>query len=106
MVFEGQRQERLRLFGHVKLKNGEVISIDEASTRLKASLTQNPNRRILPILPADILEWHMPETFTDCLTSIGEVDVPKHRAYPALGLGEGDVLRDPKLRYVHPSLRQ
>jgi hypothetical protein len=107
MVFEGRRQERLRLFGYVKLKSGEVISIDEASTRLKASITQNPTKRILPILPEDVLEWHQPETFRDCINSVGEVDVPKEHEYPALGLSEGDVLRDPKTRpsYLHPALR-
>jgi hypothetical protein len=104
MVFEGQRRERLRLFGHVKLKNGEVISIDEASTRLKASLTQNPNKRILPILPEDIDEWHAPESFTDTVLSIGEVDCLD--IYPALGLFPGVVLRDPKLRYVDQVLRR
>ena len=37
----------MRLFGHVKLKNGEIISIDDACTRLKAGLSENPNKKVL-----------------------------------------------------------
>ena len=41
------RKEYMRLFGHVKLKNGEIISIDDACTRLKAGLSENPNKKVL-----------------------------------------------------------
>lgn len=107
LVFEGQRQERLRLFGYVRLKSGETLSVDNALVRLKAGLTENPNKRILPILQDDIAEWYQPETYQDAVNSVGEVDVPKGASFPALGLTEGDVLRDPKLRpsYQHPALR-
>ena len=44
-----------------------------------------------------------PEIYVDNVISIGERD--SRHTYPALGLDEGDVVSDPKLRYLHPSLR-
>ena len=56
---------------------------------------------------------HLPETVTDYVNSIGEVDVPSGKNYPLLGIFEGEVIRDPKVRisdplcptYHHPALR-
>jgi len=44
------------------------------------------------------------EAFHDNIDSIGEVDALT--GSEALEVNRGDVLRDPKLRYVHPSLKR
>lgn len=102
-IFQERREQRLRLFGYVLLKNGEVLSIDDALTRLRDGLRAKENPNITRgISKDDILEWHAPETYRDVLISIGEVDALQH--YPALRVSKGDVLVDPKLRYRHPAL--
>ncbi len=99
-----QRQtERMRLFGYVKLKNGETISLDEALRRLQDGMRVTP-RTGNSIQQNDIEVWCEPESFTDCLNSIGEVDALTN--YPALAVEEGTVLRDPKLRHVDAALRE
>jgi len=44
------------------------------------------------------------EAFHDNIDSLGEVDALT--GSEALEVNRGDVLRDPKLRYVHPSLNR
>jgi hypothetical protein len=90
-----RRLERRQLFGYVLTINGLTLTIDEARKQMeKGKLTKQ-----------EILDWHNPEIYTDNVLSIGEKDVPKEYFYPALGLEEGDVLKDPKLRYLNPRLR-
>ena len=90
-----RKLERRQLFGYVLTINGLTLTIDEARKQMvKGTLTRN-----------EILEWHSPEMYTDNVLSIGEKDVPKGYFYPALGLEEGAVVKDPKLRYTHSALR-
>ena len=104
-IFQERRQQRLRLFGYVLLKNGEVLSIDDALTRLHDGLGPKENPSITGgIGKDDILDWHAPETYRDVLDSIGEIDALQH--YPALGVFPGVVLLDPKLRHRDPALRR
>jgi len=42
-VFQERREQRLRLFGYVLLKNGEVLSIDDALARLRNGLGAKEN---------------------------------------------------------------
>jgi len=99
-IFQERRQERLRLWGYVLLKNGEVLSIDDAVTRLRDGIRSKENPNITGGIEKDeILEWHQPESVRDVLDSKGEIDVAKGVYYPALGLGEGTVLIDPKIRH-------
>ncbi len=88
-----RRIERNQLFGYVLTLNGQTLTIDEATTQMrKGKLSKN-----------EILEWHSPEIYVDNVDSIGERDSLSE--YPALGINRADVLKDPKLRYTHPSLR-
>jgi hypothetical protein len=106
-IFQERRQERLRLFGYVLLKNGEVLSIDDATARLCDGMRAEENPNIVDgISKDDILEWHQPETYHDVLDSIGEIDVPKDAYYPALGLFPGVVLIDPKIKHRDIALRR
>jgi hypothetical protein len=106
-IFQAQREERLHLFGYVLLKNGAVLSIDDAIARLRHGLRAERDPNIVGgIGKDDILEWHQPESFRDVLDSLGEIDVPRGVSYPALGLGEGTVLIDPKIRHKDPALRR
>jgi hypothetical protein len=108
-IFQQRREERLRLFGYVLLKNGEILSIDDAMARLRDGLRAEENPNIVDgISKDDIAEWHSPESYRDVIDSLGEIDVPRGVTYPALGLGEGTVLLDPKLRDMHrdPALRR
>jgi hypothetical protein len=93
----------MRLFGYVKWRTGELISLDEAQGRIREALKEYPNRKPQEVIDEFVLEWHDPEVYRDVVDSIGEVDCKKD-AYPALGLSSGDVLSDQKLRYRHPSL--
>jgi hypothetical protein len=106
-IFQERREERLRLFGYVLLKNGEVLSIDDALARLRDGARAKENPNITGgIRKDDILDWHAPESFRDVIDSKGEIDVPGGVSYPALGLGEGTVLIDPKLKHRDPALRR
>jgi hypothetical protein len=106
LILLQRREERLRLFGYVRLKNGEVLSIDDAIARLRDGLRAEENPNIVGgIGKDDILEWHVAESVRDVIDSKGEIDVPKGACYPALGIGEGTVLLDPKLRHKDPALR-
>lgn len=95
---ESRRGELQKLFGYVRLKNGEEISIDEARRRLSAALNETRRNESdkTPICPVDIAEWHDPETFHDNIDSLGEVDALGD--YPTLSIERGTVLWDPKLR--------
>ncbi len=97
-VFQERREELQRLFGHAKLKNGEIISINEATERLRTN----------EIRPQDIENWFMPEGVRDVLNSLGEVDAMAE--YPALGIPKGTVLFDPKIRvpggHTDPAIKQ
>jgi len=53
----------------------------------------------------DSLVYHPPESQKDMIDSIGEVYIPRLASYPALGIGEGEVIRDPKIRFEHPVLK-
>jgi hypothetical protein len=98
-VFEERRQERMRLFGFVRLKTGDIISLDEATKRLNLSLKGD----VIEGLGKDqIVEWHQPEAITDVTNSIGEVDATAY--YPALDIFPGVVLRDPKIGHKDPAL--
>lgn len=102
-IFQERREQRLRLFGYVLLKNGEVLSIDDAIARLRDGLRAEENPNITGgIGKDDILDWHAPESYRDVLESVGEIDALQH--YPALGVFPGVVLIDPKLRHRDPAL--
>jgi hypothetical protein len=102
-IFQMRRVERARLFGYVRLVDGEVLSIDEALLRLQTSASEDPNNRG-GILPQDVAEWHQPEAVRDVLDSVGEIDAVSE--YPALGIFSGVVLIDQKLRHRDPALRK
>jgi hypothetical protein len=70
----------------VKLKNGEIISIAEATERLAKN----------EIGPDQVESWFLPESVRDVLQSLGEVDAMGE--YPGLGISKGTVLLDPKIR--------
>ena len=96
--FEARHRERLELFGYVKTKQGVILTIEETSALLvKGELRAD-----------DIAEWFNPSSFRDVVNSIGEVDAV--RDYPALGIGPGTVLLDPKIRvpggHKDPALRR
>ena len=97
-----RRDERMRLFGYVKLKNGEMISISEAKSR--------------GITDDDVLDKIAPEAERDgvdaCITADGRIEhhskgeIRAGRDYRALKILKGDVLIDRKIRgYLHPALR-
>jgi hypothetical protein len=89
----------MRLFGFVRLKTGDIISLDEATKRLNLSLKGD----VIEGLGKDqIVEWHQPEAITDVTNSIGEVDATAY--YPALDIFPGVVLRDPKIGHKDPAL--
>lgn len=71
--FQERRKELRKLLGHAKLKNGEIISINEATEKLRTNV----------IGPEDIEQWFLPEGVRDVLNSI-EVDAIGE--YPALGI--------------------
>jgi hypothetical protein len=100
--------ERMRLFGYVVLKNGEVISINEARCRLAYGHEGDRRRERQSIASAitkdGIVEYHAPQTVTDYITSISEVDVPAGAYYPSLDLSEGTVISDPKISHRDPLL--
>ena len=100
-IFQERREERLRLFGYVLLKNREVLSIDDAIARLRDGLRaeENPNT-VGGISRDDILQWHIPETYRDVIDSLGEIDATQH--YPSLGVFPGIVLVDPKVHHRDP----
>jgi hypothetical protein len=85
-VFQERREEIRKLFGHAKLKNGEILSINEATERLRTN----------EIGPQDIEQWFLPEGVRDVVNSLGELDA--NAEYPALGIPKGTVLLDPKIR--------
>ena len=64
-IFQERREERLRLFGYVKLRNGDTISIDEATRRLALATSESPSKRAGGIMKDQIAEWHVPESFRD-----------------------------------------
>jgi len=108
LKFGARREERLRLFGHVKLVNGEILSIQEAMRRLHAGAKARDDKKPDPnirdgISKNDILEWSVPESFRDVVNSVGEVDAVAE--YPALGITPGVVLVDAKRRHLDPALR-
>lgn len=103
-VFQARRQEQLRLWGYIRLRTGEILTIDETLRRLRDALSPNPNRRRYGIEKKDIAEWHQPETFHDVLNSLGEIDALQE--YPALGIEPGTVLVDPKIRHRDPALER
>lgn len=98
-----RRDERMRLFGYVKWRTGETISLDDAQGRIRETLKEYPNKTPQEIMAEFVVEWHTPEAEQDVLKSVGEVDCKKD-TYPALGLSSGDVLSDPKLNYRNPFL--
>lgn len=98
--FDAVRLEWLRLHGYYEEKEtGRCFSKSEA----EIFFGRDDKRLIV----------HLPETVTDYINSIGEVDVPSGKHYPLLGIHEGEVIRDPKVKlsdplcptYVHPVLR-
>jgi hypothetical protein len=103
--FFQRRQERLRLFGYVILRNGEVISPEEGLSRLRDGIrAKERDEKPKPnaILHDDILEWHEAEVYRDELVSKGEVDAISY--FPALDIWPGVVLVDPKIRHRDPAL--
>ena len=106
-ILQERREERLRLFGYVLLKNGEVLSIDDSIARLRDGLRAQEDPNITGgIGKDDVLEWHQPESYRDVIDSLGEIDVPKDMYYPALDLFPGVVLVDPKIRHRDPALNR
>jgi hypothetical protein len=100
-IFQERREERLRLFGYVLLRNGEVLSIDDAIARLRDGLRAEENPNIVGgISKDDVLKWHVPESCRDVLDSLGEIDAVSH--YPALHVFPGIVLVDPKVHHRDP----
>jgi len=47
---------------------------------------------------------HPAEARKDVIDSVGEWYVPQGRSYPALEIGEGEVIVDPKIQFTHPKL--
>jgi hypothetical protein len=71
LSFHAKREERLRLFGYVKLVTGEVISVDEALHRLRLGASEDPNK-YGGITSGDVVAWHQPEcvhSFQDSVVS-------------------------------------
>jgi hypothetical protein len=106
MFFFQRRMERLRLFGYVILKNGEITRPEEALSRLRDGIRAKERKENPPtnaIFQEDILQWYDAEVYRDCVLSIGEVDAISE--FPALGITAGVVLIDPKLGHRDPALR-
>jgi hypothetical protein len=106
MFFFQRRMERLRLFGYVILRSGEVTSPEDALSRLRDGIRAKERKEKPPanaISQEDILQWHDAEVYRDCVQSIGEVDAVSE--FPALDITAGVVLIDPKLRHRDPALR-
>jgi hypothetical protein len=98
-----KRQERKRIFGYYEdKKTGRTYTnaqIDRFVTQIRKG-----------DLPTDAIDkesltYHSPEAVTDVIDSIGEKDIPKGLAYPALEIGEGEVIRDPKILFNNPALK-
>jgi hypothetical protein len=98
-----KRQERKQIFGYYEdKKTGRTYTnaqIDRFVTQVrKGEVPTDP-------IDKDSLTYHPPEAVTDVIDSIGEKDIPKGRSYPALGIGEAEVIRDPKILFNNPGLR-
>jgi hypothetical protein len=98
-----KRQERKRIFGYYEdKKTGRTYT----NAQIERFVTQ-VRKGDLPTdaIDKESLTYHPPEAVTDVIDSIGEKDIPKGLSYPALEIGEGEVIRDPKIRFNNPALK-
>lgn len=98
-----KRDEILRLFGYYEDRHGTRLTTRQV--RLLINSIRDGELHFEHV-DRDTLTFHSPEAVTDMVDSIGEVNVAKGQFYPALGLAEGEVLHDPKIRFLCPLLRQ
>jgi len=105
-----KRQERKRIFGYYEdKKTGRTYT----NAQIERFVTQVRKGHIpTDAIDKDSLIYHPPEAQTDVIDSIGEKDIPKclpgqpaGLVYPALGIGEGEVIRDPKILFNNPALK-
>jgi hypothetical protein len=98
-----KRQERKRIFGYYEdKKTGRTYT----NAQIERFVTQVRKGHVpTDAIDKDSLIYHPPEALTDVIYSIGEKDIPKGLSYPALEIGEGEVIRDPKILFVHPVLK-
>jgi hypothetical protein len=104
-----RREELLRIDGYYRDNDCNMVSEDEF--HLLRIADKNGIAVTAFNLAPKTLTYISPEKYVDVVDSIGEQVIPKgHQGreieYPNLDLRSGDVLRDPKIRYVHPVLRQ
>jgi len=98
-----KRQERKRIFGYYEdKKTGRTYT----NAQIDRFVTQVRKGEV-PTDPVDkeALTYHPPEAVTDVIDSIGEKDIPKGLSYPALKIGEGEVIRDPKILFNSSALK-
>ena len=96
------RQERKRIFGYYEDKTGKTFT----KAQIKRFVDKIREGHVpTDAIDKDSLVYHPPESQKDMIDSIGEVYIPKHASYPALGIGEGEVIRDPKIPFEHPVLK-
>jgi hypothetical protein len=98
-----KRQERKRIFGYYEdKKTGRTYTnaqIDRFVTQIRKGHVPTDT------IDKESLTYHPPEAITDVIDSIGEKDIPKGLSYPALKIGEGEVIRDPKILFNNPALK-
>ena len=96
------RQERKRIFGYYEDKTGKTFT----KAQIKRFVDQIREGHVpTDAVDKDSLVYHPPESQKDMIDSIGEVYIPRLASYPALGIGEGEVIRDPKIPFEHPVLK-
>ena len=96
------RQERKRIFGYYEDKTGRTFT----KAQIERFVDQIREGHVpTDAVDKDSLVHHPPESQKDMIDSIGEVYIPRLASYPALGIGEGEVIRDPKIPFEHPVLK-
>jgi hypothetical protein len=96
------RQERKRIFGYYEDKTGKTFT----KAQIKRFVDQIREGHVpTDAIDKDSLVYHPPESQKDMIDSTGEVYIPRLASYPALGIGEGEVIRDPKIPFEHPVLK-
>jgi hypothetical protein len=98
-----KRQERKRIFGYYEdKKTGRTYT----NAQIERFVTQIRKGHVpTDAIDKDSLTHHPPEAVTDVIDSMGEKDIPKGLSYPALKIGEGEVIRDPKILFNNPALK-
>ncbi len=97
-----QKMERKRIWGYYTDKSGRSYTKAQVQRYVEQMKKgQVPDDAV----DKDSLTYHPPESQKDVIDSLGEIHIALGKSYPALPIDEGEVLVDPKIRFVHPILK-